>query len=70
MGTLKKIRLTVACGYGDAGFEFTPNGVTRDWLVARGWAVLVDEVELNGGRPARLAGKAAKKIADGMKRLV
>ncbi len=67
-GTLKKMRLTVACGYGDVGFEFTPNGTTRDWLLERGWAVIVNEVE-PGGRPAKLARAAAKKIAEGGKRL-
>lgn len=71
-GTLKKVRLTVACGYGDVGREFIPTGMERDWLLQRGWAVIVDEVENSnlGGRPAKLARAAAKKLADGVKKLL
>ena len=55
-GTLKKVRLTVACGYGDVGFEFTPNGTTRDWLMERGWAKIVDD------KPASFSDKAAATV--------
>lgn len=68
-GTQKKVRLTVACGYGDVGHEFVPNGVTRQWLLDRGWAVVVEEAEGGGGRPGKLAGKAAQKISDAAKKL-
>lgn len=62
-GTLKKVRIVVACAYGDVGREFTPNGTLRDWLLAQGYAVVVNGHDLNQ-RPAKLAGKAARKIAD------
>ncbi len=72
-GTLKKVRLTVACGYGDVGFEFIPNGTTRDWLLARGWAVVlgpngkVEEVKSNSGLKGAITRGikgAAKRGAD------
>lgn len=47
----------------EQGFE-----VDLEGLVRAGIAVRVDEVE-TPGRPARLAGKAARKIADGAKRM-
>lgn len=68
-GALKKVRLTMACGYGDVGFEFTPTGTVRDWLLERGWAVIVQEAE-TPARPVKMARAAAKKLADGLKRLV
>lgn len=67
-GTLKQVELTVACGYGNVGFRFTPNGTTRQWLLERNWAQLVDEAE-QPSRPARMAAKAAKKVADGAKKM-
>lgn len=60
--TLKKMRLTVACGYGDVGFEFTPTGTVRDWLLERGWAVIIED---GPSRPVKLARSAAKKLAEG-----
>lgn len=62
-GTLKKVRLTVACGYGDVGFEFTPTGVVRDWLLSRRYAVIVEEAE-TPARPAKFGAKAAKKLGE------
>ncbi len=63
-GTLKKVRLTVACGYGDVGFEFTPSGTTRDWLLARKWAVVVEEVKSNSG----VTGAVTRAIKGAQKR--
>jgi hypothetical protein len=67
-GTLKKMRITVACAYGDVGHEFTPTAMVRDFLLANRYAVIAEEAEMPG-RPAKFAGKAAKKIADGAKSL-
>jgi hypothetical protein len=66
-GTLKEVELTVACGYGDVGRRFTPNGTVRQWLLDRKWAVIVDETD-TPARPAKLAARAAKKLADGLKK--
>ena len=68
-GTLKKMRLTVACGYGDVGFEFTPTGMVRDWLLERGWAVIVGGDAINS-RPAVFSGKAARKLVQAGKSLM
>lgn len=67
-GTAKRVRITVACSYGDVGHEFTPTGTVRDWLFERKWAVFADEVE-QPARPARLASKALKKITEATKGL-
>lgn len=61
-GTLKQVRIVVACAYGDVGHKLTPNGTLRDWLIANGLAVIDDAAA--PARPAKLAGKAARKIAD------
>jgi hypothetical protein len=43
--------------------------MTRDWLLERGWAVVVGEVETPAAARSSSPRKAAKKIADGLKRL-
>lgn len=67
-GTLKPVRIIVACAYGDVGRVFTPNAMDRDFLLGNKYAVLVDEIE-TPGRPAKLAGKAAKTVKDAAARL-
>lgn len=62
-GTLKAVRIVVACAYGDVGRVFTPNAMDRDFLLNNKYAVLADEAE-TPGRPGKLGGKAAKKLAD------
>jgi hypothetical protein len=57
--TQQKVELIVACGYGDVGFQMTPNAVTRDWLLSMGYGKLVD------AKPALLSAKAADKVAGG-----
>lgn len=66
-GTLVPVRIVVACAYGDVGHTFTPNGVLRDWLVASGFAEIVKPGA--GERPAKFTAKAARKVAEGAKRL-
>lgn len=60
-GTLLKVRFKRAWGNYRVGDEITPNGTLRDFLVNNGWAEVV-EAE-SGGRPAKIAGKAARKLA-------
>jgi hypothetical protein len=67
-GTNPKVRIIVACAYGDVGHEFVPNGVTRDWLLANKYAELV-EAE-TPGRPAKLGAKALQKLTDAGKKLL
>lgn len=66
-GPLKKVKFKLAWQTYSVGDEITPNGTLRDWLVGNGYVDLV-EAE-TPGRPAKLAHKAAKKIADGAKSL-
>lgn len=61
-GNNPEVEIILACAYGDVGVRLRPNATLRDWLVGNGFAKLV-EVE---ARPVRFAGKAAKKIADGL----
>lgn len=64
-GTLKAVRLTRACGYGDVGRVFTPSGTVRDWIVGNGFGVIVEGNEAEAPvRPARLARKALDKLKD------
>lgn len=70
-GTLVKVRFKLAWQNYRVGDEITPNGVLRDWLVGNGYAAIVgsaNEAE-TPSRPAKLAAKAAKKIAEGAKSL-
>ena len=59
-GTLKQVRITVACAYGDVGHEFTPNGTLRDWLVGNGFAEVIEAA--SPARPAKIGAKALDKI--------
>jgi hypothetical protein len=61
-GTLKKVRFKLAWQAYKVGDEITPSGVLRDFLVAHGFATVVQEAELND-RPARMSRRAAAKIA-------
>jgi hypothetical protein len=62
-----EVELTIACGYGDVGQRLRPNGVVRAWIVNNGYGRVVDPTD---PRPAKLVGKAAKKIADSVKSLL
>lgn len=66
-GTLKKVRIIRAWKNYRVGDELTPNGTVRDYLVNQGYAEIV-EAE-TPSRPAKLAGKALKKVTDGAKRI-
>lgn len=66
-GTLKKVRFKLAWQNFRVGDTCTPNGTLRDWLVGNGYAEIV-EAE-TPARPAKLAAKAAKKIAEGARGL-
>lgn len=65
-GTLVKVRFKLAWQNYKVGDEITPNGVLRDWLLAHGYVELVGG---GGERPAKLAGKVARKIAAATKGL-
>lgn len=60
-GTLKTVRIKLAWQNYRVGDTFVPNGTLRDWLVGNGYADVV-EAE-TPGRPAKLAAKAAQKLA-------
>lgn len=62
MNSNPEVEITLACRYGNVGHRFRPNGTLRDWLVNNGFAKVVEDP-----RPARLTGKAAKKIAEATK---
>jgi hypothetical protein len=68
-GTLVKVRFKLAWQNHKVGDVIQPNAMTRDWLIARGYVERVDPVEVGGGRPAKLARSAAKKLAEGAKGL-
>lgn len=53
-----QVRFILAWQTYRVGEVITPNGTHRDWLLANGYVELLDP------RPAKLAGKAAKKIAE------
>lgn len=57
-GTLKQVRIKVACAYGDVGSTFTPNGTLRDWLIANGYAELLPEKPAGVKNKARAAEEA------------
>lgn len=42
-GTLKKVRFIRPWQNYRVGNEITPNGVLRDWLVGRGYVVIVND---------------------------
>ncbi len=67
-GTQVTLELTVACGYGDVGTRLTPNGVVRDWLLNMKYARVVEAA--SPARPAKLAARAAAKIAQATRTLV
>lgn len=67
-GTLKKVRFTRAWQNYRVGDEITPNGTLRDWLVANGYVEIVEAG--TPARPAKLSSKAARKVIDGVKRLL
>jgi len=62
MNTNPEVEIIVACAYGDVGRRLRPNGTLRDWLVGNGFAKVLEDP-----RPARLTGRAAKKIAEATK---
>lgn len=68
MDTNPEVELTVACGYGDVGFRMRPNALVRDWLLAMGYAKIVEAEQPS--RPAKLAGKAAAKLGVAIGKLV
>lgn len=43
-GTLKKVRFKLAWQSYSVGDTITPNAMLRDWLVANGYADIVDDV--------------------------
>ena len=67
-GTLKPVRITVACAYGDVGRIFTPSAMVRDFLIANRYAEFLPEAELPS-RPVRMASRAMKKVTEGLKGL-
>lgn len=70
-GTLVKVRFKIAWQNYRVGDEITPNGTLRDWLLNQGYVDLAGgsrEAE-TPGRPAKLAAKAAKKLAEGSDRI-
>lgn len=66
-GPAKKVKFKLAWQTYMVGDEIEPNGTLRDWLVGNGYADII-ETE-SPSRPAKMAHKAAKKIADGAKSL-
>lgn len=69
-GTLKQVRIIRAWKNYRVGETLVPNGTVRDYLVNGGYAEIVGPAEAEApSRPARMARSAAKKVADGAKRL-
>jgi hypothetical protein len=66
MNTNLEVEIIRACAYGDVGARLLPNATLRDWLVANGFARVV-EIE---DRPAKLGRRAAEKIAAATRKLV
>jgi len=65
-GTLKQVRLTRACGYGDVGTLLTPNATVRDWILQNNFGVVIataHEAE-TPARPAKVSALAARKLAE------
>lgn len=67
IGCGKKVRFILAWQTYRVGEVIEPTAMDRDWLLAHGYVVDV-EAE-SPPRPARFAGKAAKKLVEGTKRL-
>lgn len=67
LGCGKKVRFILAWQNYRVGDEIEPTAMDRDWLRAKGYVVDV-EAE-TPARPAKLSTRAAKKIAEGTKRL-
>lgn len=63
-GSLVEVRFKLAWQHYRVGDVIKPHGMQRDWLIANGYVELVKPM---ADRPAKLAGKAAKKIADATK---
>lgn len=71
IGCGKKVRFILAWQTYSVGDVIEPPAMQRDWLLANGYVadVVESEAEAGGGRPAKFARSAAKKIAEGAKNL-
>lgn len=68
IGCGKKVKFILAWQTYRVGDVIEPTAMDRDWLLRNGYVVDLSEAE-TPGRPAKLARKAADKLAAGAKQL-
>ena len=65
----QKVRFILAWQTYSVGEVIEPPATLRAWLLGNGYVELVRDEAETPGRPAKLAAKAARKVAEGTKRL-